>query len=42
MVAEALSHLGGVESLIKPNATVVVKPNAGHPAPPVAQSLMLC
>ena len=30
MVEEALSHLGGVSSLIKPNATIVVKPNAGH------------
>ena len=34
MVADALAHLGGVESLIKPNSTVVLKPNAGHPAPP--------
>ncbi len=31
MVEEALSLLGGVSSLIKPNSTVVVKPNAGHP-----------
>jgi uncharacterized protein (DUF362 family) len=31
MVEEALSHLGGVTSLIKPGSTVVVKPNAGHP-----------
>ncbi len=31
MVAEALSLLGGVSSLIKPNSTVVIKPNAGHP-----------
>ncbi len=30
MVAEALSLLGGVSSLIKPNSTVVIKPNAGH------------
>jgi uncharacterized protein (DUF362 family) len=34
MVEEALSHLGGVEALIKPNSTVVLKPNAGHPIPP--------
>jgi uncharacterized protein (DUF362 family) len=34
MVGEALSHLGGVSSLIKPNSTVVVKPNAGHAFPP--------
>jgi uncharacterized protein (DUF362 family) len=31
MVVEALSLLGGVDSLIKPNSTVVIKPNAGHP-----------
>jgi uncharacterized protein (DUF362 family) len=31
MVGDALSLLGGVSSLIKPNATVVVKPNVGHP-----------
>ncbi len=34
MVVEALSLLGGVSSLIKPNSTVVVKPNCGHPEPP--------
>ena len=34
MVEEALSHLGGVEALIKPNSTVVIKPNSGHPIPP--------
>lgn len=34
MVAEALDLLGGVTSLIKPNSTVVVKPNAGHFQPP--------
>jgi isopropylmalate/homocitrate/citramalate synthase len=33
LVDEALSLLGGVDSLIKPNSTVVVKPNAGHPFP---------
>ena len=30
MVAKALSLLGGVSSLIKPGAVVVIKPNAGH------------
>jgi len=34
MVSEVLDHLGGVKSLIKPGSTVVLKPNAGHPAPP--------
>jgi len=34
MVAEALELIGGVEALIKPNSTVLVKPNAGHPFPP--------
>lgn len=34
MIDEALSLLGGVERLIKPNSTVVIKPNAGHPFPP--------
>jgi uncharacterized protein (DUF362 family) len=34
MVEKALSHLGGVSALIKPNSTVVVKPNAGHAFPP--------
>ena len=34
LVEEALSLLGGVKSLIKPNSTVVIKPNAGHPFPP--------
>ena len=34
MVEEALSLLGGVQTLIKPKSTVVIKPNAGHPAPP--------
>ena len=31
MVTEALSLLGGVNSLIKQNSTVVIKPNVGHP-----------
>src|SRR4030067_2750579 len=31
MVTEALSLLGGASALIKPNSTVVIKPNAGHP-----------
>ncbi len=34
MVAESLDHLGGVESLIRPGSTVVVKPNAGHEGGP--------
>ena len=34
MVEEALSLLGGVQTLIKPKSTVVIKPNAGHPGPP--------
>lgn len=34
LVREVLAPLGGVEALIKPKSTVVVKPNAGHPAPP--------
>lgn len=34
MIEEALSLLGGVNSLIKPNSIVVIKPNAGHPIPP--------
>ncbi len=34
MVEEAISLLGGVNSLIRPGTTVVVKPNAGHPFPP--------
>jgi uncharacterized protein (DUF362 family) len=32
MVAEVFSLLGGVENLVKPRSTVVLKPNAGHPA----------
>ena len=34
MVDEALSLMGNVEKLIKPGSTVVIKPNAGHPAAP--------
>jgi uncharacterized protein (DUF362 family) len=34
MVEEVLEPLGGVRSLIKPKSTVVLKPNAGHVAPP--------
>ncbi|MFH1031191.1 MAG: DUF362 domain-containing protein [Chloroflexota bacterium] len=34
MVAEALALLGGVDTLIRPGSTVVVKPNAGHPYAP--------
>ena len=33
MVQEVLAPLGGVRSLIKPKSVVVIKPNAGHPAP---------
>jgi len=33
LVAEVLEPLGGVRNLIRPNTTVVIKPNAGHPAP---------
>jgi len=32
MVRKVLSYLGGVSSLIKPNSTVVIKPNVGHPS----------
>ena len=34
MVDRSLSLLGGVNSLIKKNSTVVIKPNAGHMGPP--------
>ncbi len=34
MVEEAFNLLGGVSALIKPNSTVVIKPNAGHPVLP--------
>jgi uncharacterized protein (DUF362 family) len=34
MVHEALSLLGGVENLIRPGTTVILKPNAGHKYPP--------
>ena len=30
MIDEVLSLLGGLNNLIKPNATIVIKPNAGH------------
>ena len=32
LVREVLAPLGGVEALIRPKTTVVIKPNAGHPA----------
>ncbi len=32
MVAEVFALLGGPENLVKPRSTVVLKPNAGHPA----------
>lgn len=34
MVEEVLEPLGGIRTLIKPKSTVVLKPNAGHVAPP--------
>lgn len=34
LVTEVLEPLGGVRSLIRSRSTVVIKPNAGHPAPP--------
>ncbi|HLA80803.1 MAG TPA: DUF362 domain-containing protein, partial [Thermoleophilia bacterium] len=34
MVAEIFSLLGGREALIRPRSTIVLKPNAGHPAAP--------
>jgi len=34
MVRQAVDHLGGVKSLIRPGSTVVVKPNAGHEGAP--------
>ena len=33
MIADALAYLGGIEAFVKPGATVVVKPNAGHEYP---------
>lgn len=34
MVEQAVDHLGGVKSIIRPGSTVVIKPNAGHEAAP--------
>jgi uncharacterized protein (DUF362 family) len=34
MVEKALDYLGGIKTVIKPNSTVVIKPNAGHMGPP--------
>jgi uncharacterized protein (DUF362 family) len=34
MLTDVLEPLGGIKSLIKPRSTVVLKPNAGHPALP--------
>jgi uncharacterized protein (DUF362 family) len=34
MIESALDHLGGVQSLIRPGSTVVIKPNAGHEGGP--------
>ena len=33
-VTRVFDLLGGVTNLIKPNTTVILKPNAGHAAPP--------
>lgn len=33
-VSKVFDLLGGVENMLRPNATVVLKPNAGHAAPP--------
>jgi uncharacterized protein (DUF362 family) len=33
LVADVLAPLGGIQALIRPKTTVVIKPNAGHPAP---------
>ncbi len=30
MVEKAVGHLGGIESVIRPHSTVVIKPNGGH------------
>jgi uncharacterized protein (DUF362 family) len=30
MAEQAVDHLGGIRSLIRPGSTVVVKSNAGH------------
>jgi uncharacterized protein (DUF362 family) len=34
MVDRALAQLDGIDDLLAPGATVFLKPNAGHPAPP--------
>lgn len=34
LVTDVLAPLGGVETLIRPKATVVIKPNVGHPFGP--------
>jgi uncharacterized protein (DUF362 family) len=34
MVEEAVDHLGGIRSIIRPGSTVVIKPNAGHAGGP--------
>jgi uncharacterized protein (DUF362 family) len=34
MVQQAVAHLGGIDSIIRPGSTVVVKPNAGHEGAP--------
>jgi uncharacterized protein (DUF362 family) len=34
MVEQAIDHVGGIESVIRPGSTVVIKPNAGHEGAP--------
>lgn len=34
MVQQAVDHVGGIKSVIRPGSTVVIKPNAGHAAGP--------
>lgn len=34
LIFDVLAPFGGIKSLIRARATVVIKPNAGHPAPP--------
>lgn len=33
MVEKALSHFGGIGTVVKPSATVIIKPNGGHVGP---------
>ncbi len=34
MVQQAVDHIGGIKSVVRPGSTVVIKPNAGHAAGP--------